>query len=155
MSDNASAYGIMMTLGRVGALRPIIHNEFGGYGYPPEIADELTAFKSTLTDVNTWDAEVRLAQWELSQQAQAAKDAGSLPVVILWAGHPELTAPEDRAKLESIWALVSVTSSNSDTRVVDGADHGSIIGNEAYAAQVTQAVNDVMMSARSGQPLAH
>ncbi|MEZ4672551.1 MAG: alpha/beta hydrolase [Anaerolineae bacterium] len=154
MDANASAYGIMMTLGRVGALRFIIRNEFRGYGYPQQIVDELTAFKSTLTDVNTWDAEVRLAQWELSQQANAVKDAGEMPLVILWAGHPELTAPEDRAKLESIWALVSVTSSNSDTRVVDGSDHGSIIGNEAYAAQVTQAVHDVLESVRSGQPLA-
>ncbi|MBI1277588.1 MAG: alpha/beta fold hydrolase [Anaerolineaceae bacterium] len=155
MDTNASAYGVMMTLGRVGALRFIIRNEFRGYGYPALIVDELTAFKSTLSAVNTWDAEVRLAQWELSQQANAARDAGALPLVVLWAGHPELTAPEDRAKLEAIWTLVPVSSSNSATRIVDGSDHGSIIGNMDYAAQVTQAVHDVLESIRSDQPVAH
>jgi len=75
------------------------------------------------------------------------------PLIILWAGHPELTAPEDRAKLKTIWSQVAAYSSNSVTRVIDGADHGSIQGNEQYAAQISAAIVEVIESARTGKPL--
>lgn len=84
---------------------------------------------------------------------QKAEDAGNLPLVVLWAGHPGYTAPEDRAKLEQIWSMVAVHSSNSVTRVIDGANHGSIIGDEQYAAQVSGAVRDIVESAQTGQTL--
>jgi hypothetical protein len=75
-------------------------------------------------------------------------------LVVLWAGHPEITAPDDRAKLKAIWGQVAVFSSNSVTRVIDGADHGTIQGNEQYAAQISSAIHEVIESARTGQPLA-
>jgi pimeloyl-ACP methyl ester carboxylesterase len=153
-SQNESAYGLMWGLVRVGAGRIIIGREFQGYGYPPEIAAELTALKSTLQAVDTWDAEVRLVAWRLGQQVRPDQDLGDLPLVVLWAGHPELTAPEDRAKLEAIWATVAATSTNSATRVIDGADHGSIIGNETYARQVSDAVLEVIAAAQTGGRLA-
>jgi pimeloyl-ACP methyl ester carboxylesterase len=153
-ADNQSAYLLMSGLVRFGAARFIIGNEFRGYGYPSDPANKLTAFKSTAQAVDTWDAEVRLAQAELGQQAKAAQDLGARPLIILWAGHPEITLPEDRAKLKSIWAKVAVFSANSATRVVEGANHGSIIGNEQYAAQVSAATREIVQSARSGQPLA-
>ncbi|MCC7446249.1 MAG: alpha/beta hydrolase [Anaerolineae bacterium] len=152
-SDNQSAYLIMAGLVRVGALRFILSNEFRGYGYPPVIATQLTAFKSTVQAVDTWDAEVRLAQSELGQQAKAAADQGTRPLIVLWAGHPELTSADDRAKLKAIWSKVAVVSSNSVTRVIDGANHGSIIGDEQYAAQVSAAVLEVIEASRSGKPL--
>ena len=96
---------------------------------------------------------MRQSLLKLSQQAKAAEDFGARPLIILWAGHPELTAPEDRAKLKTIWSQVAVHSSNSVTRVIDGADHGSIQGNEQYAAQISAAIREVIESARSGQPL--
>jgi pimeloyl-ACP methyl ester carboxylesterase len=154
IADNQSAYMLMSGLVRFGAARFIISNEFRGYGYPSEAATRLTAFKSTVQAVDTWDAEVRLAQAELGQQAKAAQDLGARPLIVLWAGHPEITKPEDRAKLKSIWEKVAVFSSNSATRIIDGADHGSIIGNEQYAAQVSAAVREVIASVRTGQPLA-
>lgn len=151
-SQNESAYLLMMALTHVGLTRVIISREFLGYGYPPAATAELTAFKSTAQGVNTWDAEVRLAQWDLSQQLQAASDLGTLPVV-MWASHPELTAPEDRATLKAIWDLMPVQSSNDVVRVVEGADHGTIIGSEHYAGQVSDAVYDVLEAAQTGKPL--
>jgi hypothetical protein len=35
---------------------------------------------------------IRLAQWDLAQQSKAAENLGALPVVVLWAGHPEMLA---------------------------------------------------------------
>ena len=153
-SQNESAYWLLATLVRFGAARIIIGREVAGYGLPPTVAAELTALKSTNQAVDTWDAEVRQSLLKLSQQAKAAEDFGRRPLIILWAGHPELTAPEDRAKLKTIWSQVAVHSSNSVTRVIDGADHGSIQGNEQYAAQISAAIREVIEAAQTGQPLA-
>jgi len=152
-SANQSAVTLMTVLERTSALRIILGNEFRGYGYPAAVAAELTALKSTSMAVATWDAEVRLAQWELSRQAEAAEDLGALPIVVMWAGHPEITAEEDRTKLEAIWDSVPAFSSNNVVCYVEGADHGSIIGSEQYAQQVTAAILDVIASAQTGEPL--
>jgi pimeloyl-ACP methyl ester carboxylesterase len=152
-AQNESAYWLLATLVRFGAARYIIGREVYGYGLPSNVAAELTALKSNNQAVDTWDAEVRQSLSKLSQQAKAAANFGTRPLIILWAGHPELTTPEDRAKLKTIWSQVAVHSSNSVTRVIDGADHGSIQGNEQYAAQISAAVREVIESARSGQPL--
>jgi hypothetical protein len=45
-------------------------------------------------------------------------------------------------------------SSNSTTLTIDGADHGSILGNEQYARQVSDAILDVIEAAGTGEPLA-
>jgi pimeloyl-ACP methyl ester carboxylesterase len=152
-SQNESAYWLLSALVRFGAARFIIGREVAGYGLPPAVAEELTALKSTNQAVDTWDAEVRQSLWKLSQQAKAAADLGTRPLIVLWAGHPELAMPEDRAKLKMIWSQVAVFSSNSVTRVIDGADHGSIQGNEQYAALISRAIREVIESARSGQAL--
>lgn len=152
-AQNESAYWLLATLVRFGAARYIIGREVYGYGLPANIAAELTALKSNNQAVDTWDAEVRQSLLKLSQQAKAAADFGPRPLIILWAGHPELTAPEDRAKLKTIWSQVAVHSSNSVTRVIDGADHGSIQGNEQYAAQISAAIREVIESAHTGQSL--
>jgi hypothetical protein len=38
--------------------------------------------------------------------------------------------------------------------MIEGADHGSILGNEAYASQVSAAILDVIASAQTGNALA-
>ncbi len=153
-SQNESAYWLLSALVRFGAARYIIGNEVAGYGLPPTVAAELTALKSTNQAVDTWDAEVRQSLLKLSQAAKAAADLGQRPLIVLWAEHPELTAADDRAKLKTIWSQVAVHSANSVTRVIAGADHGSIQGNEQYATQISTAIREVIESARSGQPLA-
>jgi hypothetical protein len=40
------------------------------------------------------------------------------------------------------------------TRVIEGANHGSILGNEQYAQQVSDAILGVIEAAHTGQPLA-
>ena len=152
-AQNESAYWLLSTLVRFGAARFIIGREFAGYDFPPAVAAELTALKSTNQAVDTWDAEVRLAQWDLSRESKAAENLGSLPVVVLWAGHPELTAPEDRALLKAIHDSVPAFSTNTVVRVLDRADHGSIQGNDQNAQQVSNAIREVIESARSGRPL--
>ncbi len=152
-AQNESAYMLLSALVRFGAARFIIGNEVAGYGLPSNIAAELTALKSTNQAVDTWDAEVRQSLLNLSRQAKAAPDFGARPLIILWAGHPELTAPDDRAKLKTIWSQVAVHSSTSVPRVIDDADHGTIQGNELDARQVSDAIREVIESAQTGARL--
>ena len=44
-------------------------------------------------------------------------------------------------------------STNSLHRVVPGATHGSFVENPEHAAAITKAINDVVVSARTGEPL--
>jgi pimeloyl-ACP methyl ester carboxylesterase len=152
-AQNESAYWLLSVLARFGVARFIIGREFASYGFPSAVSAELTALKSNNQAVDTWDAEVRLAQWNLAQQSKAAENLGSLPVVVLWAGHPEMSA-EDHVLLKAIHDSVLAFSTNTVVRVIDGADHGSIQGNEQYATQISAAIREVIESAHTGQPLA-
>jgi hypothetical protein len=40
------------------------------------------------------------------------------------------------------------------TRVIEGANHGSILGDERHAQQVSDAILDVIEAAQTGEPLA-
>jgi hypothetical protein len=71
----------------------------------------------------------------------------------MWASNPDFSTPEERATLQQIWAMLPTFSDNSVVRVVDGANHGSIVGNEQYALQITDAVFEVIESARTGDLL--
>jgi pimeloyl-ACP methyl ester carboxylesterase len=152
-ADNESVYGLMTALTRLGLTRLIVSGELNSFGYPSAIVTELTAFKATIQGVDVWDTEVRQAQWELGKQLQAASDLGSLPVVITWASYPEITSAEDRLRVEAIRDMLPDFSSNSIVLQVEGANHGSIIGNEHYAQQVSDAVLDVIQAGQSGMLL--
>ena len=56
--------------------------------------------------------------------------------------------------LAEVRAQMAGYSSNSATRIIEGADHGSILGNEAYVQQVTDAILDVIAAAETGGSLA-
>jgi hypothetical protein len=45
-------------------------------------------------------------------------------------------------------------STNTAHRTVEGAAHAELVANQAYAAQTTQAILDVVASVRSNTPLA-
>jgi hypothetical protein len=74
-------------------------------------------------------------------------------MVVLWASETygiNQTNPTLRLPTEEL----SIYSSNSVTRIIEGATHGSILGNEAYAQQVSSAVLGVIQAAETGEPLA-
>jgi pimeloyl-ACP methyl ester carboxylesterase len=153
LTEFPNPYQVMTALTRLGLLRIILPRDFQSFGYPADVTAELIAFKATPQGVDTWNAEARAAQWALSQQLHAVTNLGDLPIIVLWASNPGFVTPEDRAKLAEIWAMLPTFSNNNVVRVVDGADHGSIIGSEQYARQVTASVFQVIESAQTGAPL--
>jgi pimeloyl-ACP methyl ester carboxylesterase len=144
-------FGVMTRLGLPRLTDPGV---FQNAGYPPDIALELVSMRSRNEALDTDFAEFHTEMWALTEASAAAEDLGDLPMAVLWA--PESWKNQDvyLADLPAARAEISTYSSNSVTRAVEGADHISILGNEQYAQQVSDAILDVIEAARTGQPLA-
>jgi pimeloyl-ACP methyl ester carboxylesterase len=128
---------------RTGVYRLSIADAVRGWGYPPEVAAELTALRSSDQSFDTYYAEGTGERRELTEQSKAAENLGSLPLMILWADHPALSI-SDEARYVGFQDAVAGYSSTSEVRYVTGSDHGSIIGNQQYAQQVSAAIRDVI-----------
>jgi pimeloyl-ACP methyl ester carboxylesterase len=135
---------------RTGVLRLTISSQFHASGYPPDIAQELSAQQARNQTFDTTYAETIAAMPAFIEAAAPAANLGDLPMMALWAGAGPMGG-EHRAEVRTEMAGYS---SNSVTRIVEGADHGSILGNEHYAQQVTDAILDVIEAAETGDPLA-
>jgi pimeloyl-ACP methyl ester carboxylesterase len=149
--DTVGAIGSVMT--RIGLTRLNSPGPFQSVGYPAEIVLELTGLQARNQVFDAYYAENGPAFVALQEASAAAEDLGDLPVAVLWASDtygrnqriPNLTALTEE---------LSTYSSNTVTRFVEGADHGSILGNEQYAQQVTDAILDVIEATQTGEPLA-
>jgi pimeloyl-ACP methyl ester carboxylesterase len=147
-------------LTRLGVTRLIAPGTFQQAGYPADIARELAALQSRNQVVDTDTAEKLAAVWALTEASAAAEDLGDLPMAVLWASQTidgfdviDAHAQGSQERYSALREEISAYSSNSVTRIVEGADHSSILGNEQYAQQVSEAVRDVIEAAQTGQPL--
>ena len=122
---------------------------FQQLGYPPDVAREIAAWQSRNQTFDITYAETIHAIEPLSAESAAAEDLGDLPMIVLWASKSDTAQDRLSAYREKLAAV----SSNGVTRMIEGANHGSILGNEQYAQQVSDAVLDVMEAARTGQRL--
>ena len=138
---------------RLGIYRLIIGGEMRSFGYPEDVASELVALRASNQAFDTYYAEGILMRRELTEQAKEAEQLGALALAVLWAtDRPPLPA-SDNDRLNALQQAVGDFSSNSVVRFIDGANHGSIIGNEQYAQQVSDSVLEVIESAQTGEPL--
>ncbi len=153
--DNDLLNAPLWALARLGISRFINGNAFQVNGYPPEAVATLTALRSTDQAFDTYYAEGIAAAWQ-NQPEYAAARLGNLPLMVLWATVlPRQLSPSEETRLAELQSEVAAYSSNSETRYIEGSDHGSILGNEQYAQQVSQAILDVTAAAKSGERLAH
>jgi pimeloyl-ACP methyl ester carboxylesterase len=134
---------------RTGVLRLTVSGQFQASGYPPDIAQELSAQQARNQTFDTTYAETIAAMPAFIEAAGPAENLGSLPMAVLWAG----AGPMGGEHLAEVRTAMAGYSSNSATRIIDGADHGSILGNETYAQQVSDAILEVIEAVRSGEPL--
>jgi pimeloyl-ACP methyl ester carboxylesterase len=152
--DNDLLNAPLWALTRTGLGRFLNASAFQGNGYSSQALAELVAFRSTNQAFDTYYAEGIAVAWD-NQQSFATANAGKLPLMVLWATIlPRKLTPPEEVRLASLRQSVSTLSSNSKTRYVEGADHGSIIGNEQFARQVTMAILDVINVAQTGKWLA-
>jgi pimeloyl-ACP methyl ester carboxylesterase len=133
----------------------VIGSEIGAMGYPPDVAERLTAFRASNQSYDTYYAELMPVRRQLGEASLKAERLGALPLLALWADWSNTFQGEDRARFAAIQADVLTYSSNSAARVIAGSNHGSILGSETYALQVVQGVRDVIQAAQTHSPLAH
>jgi pimeloyl-ACP methyl ester carboxylesterase len=133
----------------LGVSRFIVPGQLQAMGYPPELVPEMAALRARSQALDTDTREKGLSAYlDLARASLAAGDLGDLPVAVLWASESYASYDMD-AMLE-----VAAYSTNSVVRVIDNANHGSIVGTEQYAQQVTDAILDVIEAAETGEPLA-
>ena len=117
-----------------------------GSGLPPRSRDEVSAKMATASSLRSTIDEY--VQPSAARQAAALTDFADKPLVVLTAG-----SGHDAAETAAQNHLATL-STNSVHRVIDGATHAGLVGDEEDAAATTQAVLDVASSVRSGEPLA-
>ncbi len=137
---------------RLGLLRLMQAGGFQNSGYPPEIAQELTGLQARNQVVDAYYAENGPAFPVLQEASAAAENLGDVPTAVVWAS-ATYASNQRNSTLRPFTDEFATFSANSVTRIVEGADHGSILGNEQYAQQVTDAILDVIAAANSGEPL--
>jgi pimeloyl-ACP methyl ester carboxylesterase len=138
---------------RTGIIRLTSTAPFQNAGYPADIVPELAALQARNQSFDTYRAEYIPARLALTEASSAAEDLGNLPMAVLWASQTH-GMNQSSPNLTGLTEELSTYSSNTVTRIVEGADHGSILGNEQYAQQVTDAILDVIEAAQSGEPFA-
>jgi pimeloyl-ACP methyl ester carboxylesterase len=130
---------------RLGLIR--LYNQLAGASLPPRFEDQVRARTATAGNLrSTIDEYVHAAA--SVQQAAALHDFAGKPLVVLTAavGH------------DAAWSAaqnhLATLSTNSVHRLVDGATHEALVGEEGSAAVTTRAILDVVASVRRAEPLA-
>lgn len=140
----ARVSALLSTAGRLGLAR--LYGWFDVDPLPPRSRDEVRAGVVTAS-------AVRSTIDEYVQAGRSAEEAGSLrtvdgtPLVVLTAGlGHDATWAADQDHLVGL-------STHGVHRVVDGATHEALVGDERAASATTRAILDVVTSVRSGQPV--
>ncbi|WUJ67915.1 alpha/beta hydrolase [Kribbella soli] len=125
---------------RVGLVR--LYNQVSFGSLPPRSRDEVRATGATASNLRSTIDEYVQANNSM-QQATAFKDFAGKPLVVLTAGSG------NDAAWQAMQKDLAGLSTNSSQRVVEGAVHEALVGDEEYAAATSQAVLDVVTAVRS------
>ena len=115
-------------------------------GLPSGFREEVSAKMATASSVRSMIDEYVQAS-AAARQAAALTDFADKPLVVLTAG-----SGHDAAWMAAQDQLATL-STNRVHRVIAGATHEGLIGEERDAAETTQAILDVVSSVRTHQPL--
>jgi pimeloyl-ACP methyl ester carboxylesterase len=135
---------LVSTAARLGLGR--LYAQFAFGSLPPRSREEVRASDATASTLrSTIDEYVQAAA--SSEQAAALRDFADKPLIVLTAGSGH----------DAAWSAaqnrMATLSTNSVHRVIAGATHEDLVGNEEDAAATTQAILDVVSSVRSPRRL--
>ncbi|MFN8372335.1 MAG: alpha/beta hydrolase [Anaerolineae bacterium] len=141
--ENDILQGALWAAVRLGVYNLLIDGEIHAFGYPQDTAAELVALRSSNAAFDTYYAEGTLMRRVLTEQSNAASDLGTLPLAAIWATElPPLNAA-DAARYRTLQDDILTYSSDSAAYYIEGSSHGSIIGNEGFAQQVTDIIRQL------------
>lgn len=135
---------LISTSARIGLTRLYAPTEFGSL--PPQSRDEVRASLTTGSNLRSTIDEYVQASTSMAE-AGSFTDFGDKPIVVLTAG-----SGSDAAAIATHEQLAT-TSTNSMHRVIDGATHSDLIGDEKDSTATSQAILDVASAIRDSTPL--
>ena len=137
-------------LARVGAFRSgLIRSYATDPDLPSPQREQLQAFFDTVKSLQTI-RDVDSAFPATLEQVRHTGGLGAKPLAVVLGSKGDGSDEH----LRDLFAAQARLSSDSVTRVVDGATHAGLVDNERYARQTTAAILDVVQAARTGTPLA-
>jgi pimeloyl-ACP methyl ester carboxylesterase len=135
---------LVSTAARLGLGRLYARSSFGSL--PPRSRDEVRASVATPSTLRSTIDEYLQANAS-TQEAASLRNFADKPLIVLTAGSgSDATHLADQNHLATL-------STNSVHRVIDGATHEDLIGNQEDAAATTQAILDVVASVRNPRRL--
>ena len=136
---------LVSTAARLGLGR--LYAQFAIGSLPPRSRDEVRASVATASTLRSTIDEYLQAPAS-TEQAAALGDFADKPLIVLTAGSGH----------DAAWSAaqnrLARLSTNSVHRIIDGATHEDLIGNEEDATATTQAILDVVASVRNPRRLA-
>jgi pimeloyl-ACP methyl ester carboxylesterase len=155
-ASDASLVNTMRVLSYFGLPRLLGVGKNNAQGLPPQQAAEVNVFASRpqhwatiLSLINSTSATY--------DEVRATGSLENMPLVVISANTAWFTkgAPADDARntLNDLQSEIAGLSTNSSHRIVDGATHGSLVHNQNDAQAVISAIDDVLTSLQTGQPL--
>jgi pimeloyl-ACP methyl ester carboxylesterase len=137
-------------LGRLGLLRSgLIPSPSPDPDLPLQQRRELQAYFNSVKFLETLDA-VDASFSVALDQVRSAGGLGSKPLVIVLGSKGDGSVEALRA----LFVRQAALSTNSLTRVIDGATHAGLVDNRDCAIQTGAAILQVVQAVRTGQPLA-
>ena len=136
-------------LGRVGAFRSgLIPSYAADPDLPSPQREQLQAFYDTVKSLQTI-RDVDSAFPAALDQVRHAAGIGAKPLAVVLGtkGDGSVEAFRD------LFAAQARLSTNSITRVVDGATHAGLVDNQRYAPQTAAAILAVVQAVRTGKPM--
>jgi pimeloyl-ACP methyl ester carboxylesterase len=128
------------TAARLGLAR--LYAEFAWGSLPPRSREEVRASDATAGTLRSTIDEYLQANAS-SEQAATLRDLADKPLIVLTAGSGH----------DAAWSAaqnrLATLSTNSVHRIIDGATHEDLVGNQEDAAATTQAILDVVAAVRS------
>jgi pimeloyl-ACP methyl ester carboxylesterase len=155
-TSDASLVNTMRVLSYFGLPRLLGVGKNNAQGLPPQQAAEVNAFVST---PKHWATILNLINSTSATYAEvrATGSLGNMPLVVISANTAWLTkgAPADDARkiLNDLHSEIAGLSTNSSHRIVDAATHGSLVHKQDDAQAIISAIEDVLTSLETGQPL--
>jgi pimeloyl-ACP methyl ester carboxylesterase len=155
-ASDASLVKTLRVLSYFGLPRLLGVGKNNAQGLPPQQAAEVNAFDST---PRHWETILNLINSTSAtyDEVRATGSLGNMPLVVISANTAWFTngAPADDARkiLNDLQSEIAGLSTNSSHRIIDGATHGSLVHNQNDAQAVISAIEDVLTSLQTGQPL--
>jgi pimeloyl-ACP methyl ester carboxylesterase len=118
-------------------------------GLPEQQQAESVAFQCSSRHIPGVRSEIHVADSAAEHMRSLPADLGDLPVIVLSAGQPDVGFKgEARPKLTAVHSNLARQSTRGVHRMVEGADHYSIVQREEYTPAVTAAIREVVETVR-------